>query len=243
MPAEMSLARLPAVLVNSAAPLIAFLALALGPATVSAPIRVTSCGAARRGVAMGANLVLLRRAFAPLQRLTRLMRRSTRWRPGTRLDGRRRGDRGARARRRVQRDARPARGRAPRERAAARSAAQEAERLRVARELHDEVGQTLTGVAAAARAGVRRRPGRAARRLEEVRETARGAASRRCAGSPAGCGRRRSTTSGCASALRALGDAVRRPAPASRSTASSQPDLPRARPRRSSWSTASRRRR
>ena len=74
-------------------------------------------------------------------------------------------------------------------------AAQEAERLRIARGLHDEVGQVLTGVLLQldalaapdeepARTTSRRRSRRCARR------------SRRCAGSRRSCGRRCSSTSG-----------------------------------------------
>ena len=46
----------------------------------------------------------------------------------------------------LQRDARAPRERAPRQRRAARSPRRRRERLRIAQELHDEVGQTLTGV-------------------------------------------------------------------------------------------------
>ena len=71
----MSLARR-VVLLNSVVLLVAWLALALGPATVSAPVHARELVVLLAGlvVTLGANLVLVRRAFAPLERLTRLMR-------------------------------------------------------------------------------------------------------------------------------------------------------------------------
>jgi hypothetical protein len=76
------------VLLNSAVMLAASLALALGPATVSTPVRTRELLVllAGVGVTMGANVVLVRRAFAPLGRLTRLMRRVDPLAPGTRLE-------------------------------------------------------------------------------------------------------------------------------------------------------------
>jgi hypothetical protein len=73
--AEMSLAwRI--VLLNSAVLWVACLALALGPATVSTPVHLRELFVLLLGLVatMGANVVLVRRAFGPLQRLTSLMR-------------------------------------------------------------------------------------------------------------------------------------------------------------------------
>jgi two-component system, NarL family, sensor histidine kinase UhpB len=91
------------------------------------------------------NLVLLRHAFAPLRRLTEVMRNVDMLHPGQRVPvegsasevlelGRSFNEMLAR----LEAERRESAGRA--------LAAQEAERLRVARELHDEVGQGLTAV-------------------------------------------------------------------------------------------------
>ena len=141
------------------------------------------------------NLVLLRRVLSPLFRLTEVMssidpdtagpaaspasthaaRRARRWRDAfnamlDRLES------------------------ARREAARTALAAQEAERLRVARELHDEIGQTLTAVTIQAERAADGDPAAgAASSAGSPTPSAR--ASTRCAGSPASCDRRRSTTS------------------------------------------------
>ena len=75
-------------------------------------------------------------------------------------------------------------------------AAHESERLRVAQELHDEVGQTLTAVLLqlSRAAGSSRRGAAASSSPTRRRRCAR--ASRTCGGSPASCVPRRSPTSG-----------------------------------------------
>jgi two-component system, NarL family, sensor histidine kinase UhpB len=136
------------VLLNSAVVLVATLALALGPATVSSPIHAREVAVLVGGliVTLAANLVLVRRAFGPLEHLTRLMHKVDPLVPGRRLDI----ERGATREledladafndmlRRLEDERRESGRRALR--------AQEGERRRVARELHDELGQTMTGV-------------------------------------------------------------------------------------------------
>jgi two-component system sensor histidine kinase UhpB len=147
-------------------------ALVLSPATVSSPVAITE--AIVLGLGLGAMLVLnfglVRRALAPLEGLRSLMRGADPLRPGARA---------------------PADGATPELRAVAGTfnemvarleaerrdsagralAAQEGERLRIAQELHDEVGQKLTATMlqldSAARAG-------SSPAVEEAREGVRG---------------------------------------------------------------------
>jgi two-component system sensor histidine kinase UhpB len=121
--------------------------LVLSPATVSARTTVGEAAllAAGAGAVLVANFVLMRRAFRSLERLTMLMRRVDPQRPGQRVEvigdlpevaelsaafnemlDRLEGERRESSRRAI--------------------AAQERERRRLSLELHDEVGQTLTGV-------------------------------------------------------------------------------------------------
>jgi two-component system sensor histidine kinase UhpB len=118
------------------------------PVTVSAPIRLVEALVLGVGlaVALAANALLLRRAFLPLDRLARRMETVDLLRPGQRLPSsfppHSRFGRVVHAFNdmldRLEAERRESGRRA--------LAAQEAERLRIARGLHDEVGQVLTGV-------------------------------------------------------------------------------------------------
>jgi two-component system sensor histidine kinase UhpB len=160
---------------NAAVLVVATLVLVLTPLTISFPVALTELAVVAGGLAvmLVTDLVLLRRAFAPLGRLTGFMREVDPLRPGERAEvgpadpevaelttafndmiGRLEVERRESARRAL--------------------AAQERERTRIARDLHDEIGQSLTaamliidrGRAEEAREAVREA-------LEEVREIAR----------------------------------------------------------------------
>ena len=135
-------------LANGAVLLLALLLLAFTPIEVHAPIEIGQFALLLAGfvVLVGLNFVLLRRVLSPLLKLTEVMTSIDPDRPGRRLSGV---------------DPRSAEGQAMarafnamldrleharHEAARTALAAQEAERLRIARELHDEIGQTLTAV-------------------------------------------------------------------------------------------------
>lgn len=159
----------PQVLVSAA------LLLVFTPANVSPNVRVAEVLVLTGGVAaaLAVSLVSMRRAFGPLERLTQLMRQVDPLRPGRRVD---------------------AEGSLPEVAALSHAfndmlerlelerpdsarralAAQEDERRRVARQLHDEVGQTLTGVVLQLETLARQAPGELREQILALRESARG---------------------------------------------------------------------
>jgi two-component system sensor histidine kinase UhpB len=162
------------VIVNALVVTGAVLALVVTPASVSAAptaaeIEVLVVGAA---LVIALNVLLLRRIFVPLERLTGTMRRVDPHDPGRRVVIRRpAAEVGELAKAfndmldRVE---------AERQGSARRAlAATEAERVRVARELHDQVGQTLTGVVLALEGIHRRAPEGLHDDLADVQEAAR----------------------------------------------------------------------
>jgi two-component system sensor histidine kinase UhpB len=162
-------------LANGAVLVVALLLLAFSPITIDAPIKTDQAALLVAGfiVLLGLNIVLLRRVLSPLFRLTEAMSSVDPDRPGRRLSV-------------VER--RSAEGQAlagafnamldrlesaRREAARTALAAQEAERLRVARELHDEIGQTLTAVTLQAERAAEGDPELASEALRQVAEAVR----------------------------------------------------------------------
>jgi two-component system sensor histidine kinase UhpB len=156
---------------------VAVAVLVLAPITVSVPTALGELALIIAGfvVMLAAYRALLHRALAPLEHLTELMHRVDPLEPGQRLDV----------------------GRADAEVAALADAfnemldrlegerresgrhalnAQEAERRRISRELHDEIGQVLTGLVLRSETLHRRAPEELRDDIAELREAARGGA-------------------------------------------------------------------
>ncbi|WP_199565692.1 HAMP domain-containing sensor histidine kinase [Spongiactinospora rosea] len=150
------------------------LVLAVSPATVSSPVLLTEVPVLIVGLALilGANALLLRRSLAPLDTLTTLMERVDPLRVGDRLTDSGNGDlthlietfNGMLDRLEAERSASSAHA----------LAAQEGERRRIARELHDEIGQSLTVVLLSLKHTLGHAPEELRQELLAVQETVRG---------------------------------------------------------------------
>jgi two-component system, NarL family, sensor histidine kinase UhpB len=134
---------------NAAVFAIAFAILALTPVTISSPIRLVELVVLLVGliVMLLVDLLLLRQALAPIHRLVTTMERIDRLQPGQRAVGFERASSETLALAQAFNGMLDRLEAERRESSARALAAQEAERLRIARELHDEIGQTLTAVA------------------------------------------------------------------------------------------------
>jgi two-component system sensor histidine kinase UhpB len=158
---------------NAAVLVLAATVLVVSPATISFPVALTEAVVLAVGLAamLVLNVALLRGALSPLDGLRTLMRGADPLRPGIRAPVEE-----------TTPELRPiaqtfnemvARLEAERRDSARRAlAAQEGERLRIAQELHDEVGQTLTAVLLRFDGLVRRpAPGELEEAREDVRKT------------------------------------------------------------------------
>jgi two-component system sensor histidine kinase UhpB len=159
--------------INAAVFLVGAILLALSPATVSSPVHWTELVVLAGGLAvmLAATAVLIRASLAPLDSVIALMERVDLLQPGRRLAAPGIGDlthlvesfnamldrleaeRGASASRTL--------------------AAQEAERQRIAQELHDEIGQSLTVVVLGLKRAADRAPDDLRGEILAVQETAR----------------------------------------------------------------------
>ncbi|MEV7729414.1 sensor histidine kinase [Streptomyces sp. NPDC087917] len=158
----------------NAAVLVTAVLLLFGPVTVSTPVLFGEAVVLLAGLAamLIANAVLLRVGLAPLGRLTRAMGTVDLLRPGgrPRVEGP-----GEVAELTTAFNTMVGRLEAERATSSARAlSAQEAERRRVARELHDEVGQTLTAVLLQLKHAAGGAPEPLREELLQVQETTRG---------------------------------------------------------------------
>jgi len=128
--------------------LVALLLLAFSPITIDAPIEIDQFALLLAGfvVLVALNLLMLRRLLSPLVHLTEVMTSVDPDRPGTRLSGVHPRSAEGQALAAAFNGMLDRLERARHDAARTALAAQEAERLRVAQELHDEIGQTLTAI-------------------------------------------------------------------------------------------------
>ena len=144
--------------------------LLLSPATVSTHASLTEIGVVAVGSALmlAVNALLLRTSLRPLDGLTTLMERVDLLRPGARMSVQ--GDRDVAH---LIRTFNEMLDRLEHERGASSAhalAAQESERQRIARELHDEIGQSLTAVLLGLKRTIDRAPGELRAELQAVQE-------------------------------------------------------------------------
>jgi two-component system sensor histidine kinase UhpB len=161
-------------LVDAVVLVVAVILLASGPVTVSDPVHIREVAALAGGLALMlvVTLVLFRRTLRPLEKLTETMRRIDPLSPGRRVVVE---DAGAdvAALATAFNDMLDRLETERRESARMALSVQEAERRRVARELHDEVGQTLTAMLLQIEGISPEIPDGLRDELEELRETAR----------------------------------------------------------------------
>jgi two-component system sensor histidine kinase UhpB len=158
---------------NAAVMTLAFIGLVVGPVTVSARVAASELVVLAVGLLalIALNLALLRPAFRPLDELAETMRSHDPLSPGRRAPVP--GDPALAALAGTFNEMLDRLERERRDSARRALAVQEAERRRIARELHDEVGQTLTGVMLQIEGLAPFVPAAASDQLEELRETAR----------------------------------------------------------------------
>jgi two-component system, NarL family, sensor histidine kinase UhpB len=148
--------------------------LIFAPVRVSVPTELDEVAGLLVGfvVALAVYFLLLRRLLAPLERLTGLMRRIDPLAPGQRIETAA-GDDQVVALAHAFNDMLDRLEGERRDSALRALAAQERERRRIARELHDEIGQTLTGLVMRSETIARRCPPTLRGDVEELREAAR----------------------------------------------------------------------
>jgi two-component system sensor histidine kinase UhpB len=162
-------------LTNGAVLVVALLLLTFSPIEIDAPIKTGQFALLLTGfvVLVGLNLVLLRRVLSPLFRLTEIMSSVDPDEPGRRLSGVKPLSSEGQALEHAFNSMLDRLESARHEAARTALAAQEGERLRVAQELHDEIGQTLTAVTLQAERAADGDPALASQALRDVADAVR----------------------------------------------------------------------